>query len=257
MKIERHLPPAFLRPYVRALLLIESDAEAQNLVLPDTSLVLAVQYRGRVLCTQNGVARAAPAAALTGLSNAPRQLTYAPGTSTLLVQFKEMGAAFFFPLPLHELFGHSLPLDQLLPPAQVRELGERVAAAPSTQLRLAVVAHFLLARLRPSPPDVPIRQAVQAIRASGGTLPIHAVAAGLALSRDPFEKHFRRLVGTSPKQFAAIVRLRGVLAHRPVARSLTELAHAAGYFDQAHFNKDFKAFTGQAPTAFFAGGAYW
>ena len=33
---------------------------------------------------------------------------------------------------------------------------------------------------------------------------------------------------------------------------LTTIAHAAGYSDQSHFNKDFKRFTGLAPGSFFA-----
>jgi AraC-like DNA-binding protein len=39
-------------------------------------------------------------------------------------------------------------------------------------------------------------------------------------------------------------------ARRPV--DWARLAHAAGYFDQAHFGKEFKEFTGHTPTAYLA-----
>ena len=32
--------------------------------------------------------------------------------------------------------------------------------------------------------------------------------------------------------------------------SITKIAYESDYFDQAHFNKDFKEFTGISPTAF-------
>ena len=255
MRVVRYLPSPSLQSYVRCFMTVESTAAVPNRVLPTTSLVLAVQYRGRVQQVESGVSQPLPPAALTGMSRAPRILAYAPNTATLLAHFTETGAAAFFPQPLHELFGTSLPLDHLLPPAAVTALTERVATAASTGQRLAVLGDFLLGRLRSVSATGPIRQALHLIQAAGGSASIRGVVAGLPVSRDPFEKQFRQLVGTSPKQFATLVRLRWVLAHHADATSLTELAHAAGYFDQAHFNKAFKAFTGQA--AFFAGGAYW
>lgn len=257
MNVARHLPSPVLAPYVRCFMLIDCEAATQNQVLPNASLVLAVQYHGRVHHVQGGVLRAVPSTALTGVVHTARRLAYAPNTATLLVHFTETGAAAFFPQPLHELAGQSVPLDQLLPRATVAELAERVADAPTVRQRLAVMEHFLLSQLRAVSALGLIRQAVQTICSTRGATSIHTVVAGLPLSRDPFEKQFRRLVGTSPKQFATIVRLRWVLAHHAAAGSLTELAHAAGYFDQAHFNKEFRAFTGQTPTAFFAGGNYW
>jgi AraC-like DNA-binding protein len=53
------------------------------------------------------------------------------------------------------------------------------------------------------------------------------------------------------------VRLRYLISRRPDTTNLTGLAHAAGFFDQAHFIKKFRAFTGQAPQQFFANTQYW
>jgi len=39
--------------------------------------------------------------------------------------------------------------------------------------------------------------------------------------------------------------------------ALTETAFDAGYFDQPHFNKDFKLFTGQTPTDFLKSPIFW
>src|SRR5262245_21703697 len=61
------------------------------------------------------------------------------------------------------------------------------------------------------------------------------------------ERGFRRVIGTSPKVFARTVRFEQAqrrLMFDPDA-DLTELAYECGYFDQAHFIKDFKAFTGK------------
>ena len=86
---------------------------------------------------------------------------------------------------------------------------------------------------------------------------INDLITGLFISRDPFEKRFRRIVGTTPKQFSTIVRLRTLIEQHLPDQPLTEVAYKAGYFDQAHFIKDFKAFTGEVPHLFFKAGAYW
>jgi AraC-like DNA-binding protein len=67
------------------------------------------------------------------------------------------------------------------------------------------------------------------------------------------EKRFRQAVGTSPKKFASIVRFKHVIQRYDSGRSLTELAYEAGFYDQAHFIKEFKIFTGDTPEGFFPG----
>jgi transcriptional regulator GlxA family with amidase domain len=51
------------------------------------------------------------------------------------------------------------------------------------------------------------RAAVHALRAAHGALRIDQLAADLDISRDRLEKRFRRAVGCSPKQLAAIPRI--------------------------------------------------
>lgn len=79
----------------------------------------------------------------------------------------------------------------------------------------------------------------------------------MGLSQSALERRFRKAVGTSPKQFASISRLQYVSSRYAAGGSLSEIAHDAGYFDQPHFVKDFKAFTGQPPDAFFRTTRLW
>ena len=63
------------------------------------------------------------------------------------------------------------------------------------------------------------------------------------------ERLFRRYVGLSPKWVLRCYRLQQA-ANRLTsgeAFDLAELAQELGYFDQAHFSKDFKQVTGHPP----------
>jgi transcriptional regulator GlxA family with amidase domain len=66
------------------------------------------------------------------------------------------------------------------------------------------------------------------------------------------ERGFQRVIGTSPKAFARTLRFHEAqrrLMFDPDA-DLTQLAHDCGYFDQAHFIKDFKEFAGKTPSEY-------
>lgn len=257
MNIRTYLPSAALRPFVRALLIVESPAAASNCVLPDTALVLAFRLRGCVALGDEDTRRVVPAAVITGLKPASQTLHYTAASATLLVLLQPGGGAAFFRAPLHELFGVSEPLDSLLPGKALRELEDQLTEAPGPAQQVALVERFLLARLQaPKTPPL-VGRAVQLIAAHHGAVRIREVAATLASSQDALEKQFRRAVGAGPKWFAAIVRFRHLLSRPRPGHDLTAAAHAAGYFDQSHFIRDFKAFTGQAPSEFFRAASYW
>lgn len=77
-------------------------------------------------------------------------------------------------------------------------------------------------------------------------------AASVCLSESHFRKLFKAGIGIGPKQFVRIRRIdRAVRAMAAgTARSLTELAYELGFYDQAHFIRDFKAITSLTPSAF-------
>ncbi len=66
------------------------------------------------------------------------------------------------------------------------------------------------------------------------------------------QRSFQRAVGTSPKFFARTLRFEQAQRRLMLApeADLTRLAHECGYFDQAHFIKEFRAFTGKTPSEY-------
>jgi len=95
-----------------------------------------------------------------------------------------------------------------------------------------------------------IKEAIREIIDSQGSIPIKKLLGQLQISRDSFEKKFRKQVGTSPKQFSNIVRFRNLFENDHKKTTLTAIGLNAGYYDQSHFIKDFKAITGKKPSSF-------
>jgi AraC-like DNA-binding protein len=256
MKVERYLPADPLKPFIKHFMIIESADGMDTRILPDTTMVMNFRYQGQVTTAGLG-GEELPLAGMSGLRKSARFLTYAKGTANLLVAFKEGGATAFFREPLHELFGASISLDNLVRPYKLHETEARLAKAGHNRDRIAVIEQFLLSQRLEADTDRLILTAIQNIQRAGGDLRIKTLLSDLAISRDRFEKRFRRVVGTSPKQFSAIVRFRHLITRHSAVDSLTTTAQQAGYFDQAHFIKDFKSFTGQTPKDFFAAPVFW
>lgn len=97
------------------------------------------------------------------------------------------------------------------------------------------------------PTDKLILEAVKLIYQSKGTSRIKELNKKLLISQSPFEKRFRKVVGTSAKKFASIVRFNSVLTDMNEAKSLTQICYENNFFDPAHFIRDFKHFTGDTP----------
>src|SRR5262249_41628969 len=97
-----------------------------------------------------------------------------------------------------------------------------------------------------------IQTAAKMLHHTKGEYRIGELADYCHVSVRQLERGFRHAIGTSPKVFARTIRFQEAqrrLMFDPDA-DLTSLAYEGGYFDQAHFIKDFKAFAGQTPTEY-------
>lgn len=167
----------------------------------------------------------------------------------------------FFPLGFSNLINQSLddlvnketPLDELFDPKIIRLLENNIIHAGSTQERIDIVETFLLERLQENKViDQVIKTTVDAIYQSRGNVKIVDIFGKDKGSRRRLERQFKKHIGLSPKQLGKVMRLQAALSllldKEP--QSLTKIAYSSEYYDQSHFIKDFKEFTGVTPKDF-------
>ncbi|MEM9515203.1 MAG: AraC family transcriptional regulator [Actinomycetota bacterium] len=84
------------------------------------------------------------------------------------------------------------------------------------------------------------------------TLPIASLANVAGLTPAHLTHEFTVHVGLTPRVLARLLRMRAVLAAIDIEPDApwTEIAHRHGWFDQAHFIRDFKRHTGVTPTVY-------
>jgi len=257
MDLIRFQPVPALAPFVKGYIVIESQTELVNRVLPDTSIAIAFQFRGRVNYLVDQNTSSIPVVSISGLRKSNRLINYTPNTSALIVQFKPGGAAPFFTSPMNELFGETTSLENVIGIQRAVTIQEQLAESVDNRKRISIVENFLLSSLKVNKTDMLIATAVNKINFANGNVKIKSLASDLCISHDAFEKRFRKIIGATPKQFASIVRMNAIIQQHLANRRLKSIAFDAGYFDQPHFNKEFKLFTGQTPTDFLRSYVGW
>ena len=131
-------------------------------------------------------------------------------------------------------------------------LEEQLREANTDKKRIDAVEQFLITKIKPAEPDKLVLTALSLIHKSKGNIRIKELIEQLHTSQSPLEKRFRKAVGASPKKFASIVRMKNLLQQHTSCHSLTALGYEAGFYDQAHFIKEFKNFTGDTPDNYFS-----
>lgn len=100
----------------------------------------------------------------------------------------------------------------------------------------------------------PIPFCIRSIINSGGQVKLENLIAQSGISRRQFERRFAESAGMSPHTFIQVHRFHQSIRCNTGKEkmNLAELALNCGYFDQSHFNRVFKRFSGITPGTYFA-----
>lgn len=168
------------------------------------------------------------------------------------VAFHPTGFHRLFGTPMNELTDQVVEASQLLG-AGVRQLHDRLQSAVGLDVMARLTEDFLQGWLPRARPFHPVQVAASQVIARHGRVTIDHLARTVDLSGRQLERRFLEQVGIPPKLYCRISRLAYTLRLKEVTprRTLTELTYLAGYFDQNHMVKDFRALAGTSPSEFF------
>jgi AraC-like DNA-binding protein len=222
---------------------------------PDGRFELIVQLDHRYRPAADKPVDAFPALCAGGMHGGPWVVEAPPSRCRVMgVRLSPPGAAVVFGMPLAPITGTSVALDDVVGRAAADVLATRCSDARSARACIAAAVTWLRERVLKGPSaSAAATWMYGAIERSAGTAPIGGLCDLLAPSPARVAAAFATQFGVTPKRFARIVRFSRTLTALPRAPSspaLDELALAFGYYDQAHFNAEFRAHSGLTPTEF-------
>lgn len=96
-----------------------------------------------------------------------------------------------------------------------------------------------------------VEVAIDELQESHGSVSITELSNKIGIGERQLERQFSRYIGLSPKFYARVLRLGYIFElMQKQDNSWSDLVYQSGFYDQSHFIKNFKEFTGEDPSAY-------
>lgn len=248
-------PGRRLAPFVACYWSLRSPVPQtlRDRTFPDGCQEIVFNLGGAVLRSDDGDAYAPnPSAELIGQMTRPYDVVAQGEPLHFGVKFYPHGFSVFTSEAVDALRDQSIDLHLLFGP-DFEPVEARIRARCSFRHFVAEMEAFLGARIdvarAASRAYAAVDRAVAAIFRARGRGPLPRAREDLDIGPRHLQGCFRALTGLSPRQLAAMVRFQASLPPLREGRPLADLAMACGYYDQAHFSREFRRFAGTTPTA--------
>ncbi|MFF5202377.1 helix-turn-helix domain-containing protein [Micromonospora sp. C97] len=232
---------------------LEGSSPYARLTLPPMPAALLIVNLGAPMRIRTDIETAAYAdgCVLTTPTRAV-EFGYPRQTRSVGVHFKPWGLAPFLPMPAAELRDRPVTVEQVWGRPAIAELRDRLATAHGPHEMLTLLEEELMRRLRGTAGLGLVRHTSGVIAATNGAVAIGDLSVAAGVSGTHLAQRFKELVGVTPKRLARSYRFAATVLTIDPAGPIDwgGLAGAAGYFDQAHFGHEFRAFTGLTPTRY-------
>jgi AraC-like DNA-binding protein len=246
-----------LSEFVKCYWILESPKEktpAKNIIVPDGCMKLIFHYGDFYKhYPENGNSITLPRCFLIGQLTHPYEVGPTGETGTFFVCFHPNGFLPFTDIPIKEMENSAVTLEKLFG-KDGQEIEQKILVATSTLERINLIEKFLLTRLdNKETVDHIVKSTLETILTANGQLSVNELSRKTNFNRRQLERKFSTAIGLSPKQLSKTIRLQATLKTllNEQVTSLTDLAYENEYYDQAHFIKDFKEFTGLTPKEFY------
>lgn len=245
IKIIQPVPP--LRKHIRFFFIMENTSTAfigKFKIIPEGVPGMIFQENPTVFYDKDK--QTLPQSFLFGQATQYSQLTATGSFRNIGVSFQPAALRSVFRIEAIELTQRHTDINDLVKTT----INDQLLNTQTLEQKIAVLEHFFLQQTTDCKGENDkVKFALNQFQ-KGQEL--KQVQADLKISERSLERLFKSYIGISPKLYSRICRFQSALKTLRTANfnALTEIAYLENYFDQSHFIRDFKYFTGTTPKSF-------
>ena len=259
MRFQNIEPHPLLKGYIEKMWVFESSGRMPvddlKLVVPNGNIKLTIAFRNGIVVAMNGklVASKEQSISLTGLIDVPVILDVDENvaTGTLCAEFNPQGAYRFFRIPLNDIKNQIYPLTDIIGTV-AKQLEEQISNVESVEGKVALLQQFLLNQFLLQEEDSIFEYCVAKILSSKGKITIKELEKKTGYSSRWLNMKFTDKLGISPKNLSTVIRFKqyyNALANNDELSFMRNEFYDY-YYDQSHFMKEFRRFTGLSYSGF-------
>jgi AraC-like DNA-binding protein len=250
MIFHKHIPTSPLGNYVDCIAYVEGNNKGVG--FPKTAMSLVFNLNDSFkLFTDNRFThfRDYKKYWVAGLQTQPTYVESYGESKMIVVQFRTLGAYVFLNQPLRHFTNEYISLDCIFK-NEADKTWEQLKETKTTSEKFLIVENFLHRKLRSTKiPNVKLISSINLLFKNKENISIAAICKQHNISGKHLNFLFREYLGISPKMLSSLKRFQSILQTISKCRhdKLTTIAYELDFFDQAHFNNNFKKFTGLKP----------
>lgn len=257
MIYSEHKPLKALSDYIQLIWLAESESEsdtyAREKIMPD-GIIEIVFHFGEPFFTynNNGIKLKQPKAFAISQLRKFIEIESDGSIGLVSIRFYPWGAHHFFNLPIGKFLDNTIDLKHLW--GNDHQIILKQLQSVTNDEKIKIIQTFLHKCLLANKKNTDgIDDLIKFIRKTRGQYSIELLCKKSGLTYKQLERKFLSTIGTTPKVFSRTTRFLH-LCHNLKDyenKTLSQLTYDLGYYDQAHFIKDFKAFSGFTPKEYY------
>ena len=244
-------PSPLLAPYVKNYWFLKTDNVTQPVqrIIPTGNVCLIFHKGENMFSLSKGEKQ--PKAFISGQSTGYSNIQPGGTVDMISVTFQPHGFKAFFSLSVNQLLESTISIEDISDPA-LTELQSYLMDTPNISSCIQLIEAFLMKRLTIAKAYNFQRMNAVMQSINTGQTNIENLAETSCLGYKQFKRIFSEYIGINPKDFLRIIRFQRALYMLQICpkTSLTQLALECGYYDQPHFIKEFKTFSGYTPSEY-------
>ena len=253
----RHIPVnPLLRNHIEKIWVLESSGkiptEDMKVIVPNGRIKLIIPFRNGFYRLINGCYSSSKEQQINfvGISNVSSIIDFEQDkpSGTIGIEFGLSSAYRFFSFSQSEAKNKMHSLEEVLG-LLGKNIQQRIIDTTNVEQKIEIIQQFLIKLLSKSVDDTVFDFCINKIKLSNGRITVNQLEKDTGYSRRWLNMKFYEKIGVNPKTLCAITRFTyifQILANRPDEILLGKNFYNL-YYDQAHFIKEFRRFTGSPP----------
>lgn len=258
MNFATAMPSITLAPHIKQYWALESCVDpagtySQRIV--PSGFTELMFYSGTLPSVSDAKRAFASPLTISGQQNSYYDLHISGKMSVFSIVLKPHALMMFFDVPASEFADRTVCLTEIARDDAAR-LSDKLQGSTDFDDKVAAAEAFLINRLHQNKKRFAserISHSMQHIAARCGIINVESLAETACLSRRQFDRTFTETIGIRPKAYLRAIRFQYAIYQKSCnpGESLTSIAYASGYYDQAHMTNEFRQLSGLSPKQYF------